>query len=176
METRFLVSVGGGINLRPEAFKRISRNAQSARITKIRDVKTRLLTTDQSTNKIRWIRNKSQSGNNSFVHRLPVRRWQTNIDQKVGNLNKIEMSISNGDRIWVSSDSKSGDWKYKSVVNGSTHEITVDKQRNKAAIVTQEYPYEIEVSLDEDQRMITLSRGGAAGQRDLNPPSWMELK
>jgi len=176
IETHLITSIGGGIDLRPKAFKKTVRNAQSAKIRKIRDVKKKLLKAKQSTKSIQWIRNKSQSGKNSFSHELPIRRWKTNIDKKVGNINIVEMSITNGDRIWVRGNSGSGNWKYKSVVNGSAHEIVVDKPKNTATIVTQAYPHDIKVSIDKDQRMIILSSGGKGGQRNLNPPSWMELK
>jgi len=176
IETHFITSIGGGINLRPKAFKKTVRNAQSAKIRKIKDVKKKLLKAKQSNKSIQWTRNKSQSGKNSFSHELPIRRWKTNIDKKVGNINIVEMSISNGDRIWVRGNSGSGNWKYKSVVNGSTHEIVVDKPRNTATIVTQAYPHDIKISIDKDQRIIILSSGGKGGQRNLNPPSWMELQ
>ncbi|UCF57963.1 MAG: hypothetical protein JSW15_05815 [Deltaproteobacteria bacterium] len=174
--THFITSIGGGINLRPRDFKKIIHNPQSAKIRKIRDVKEKLLKGKQGTKSIQWVRSNSQSGKNSFVHELPISRWKTSIDKKVENITRIEISSSNGDRIWVSSDSKSGNWKCKAVVNGTTHEVVVDKPRNTATIVTEEYPQNIKVSIDKDQRMIILSRGGKGGQGDLNPPSWMELK
>jgi len=176
IETHFITSVGGGINLRPKDFKKIIHNARSAKIMKIRGVKEKLLKAKQGTKSIQWIRSNSQSGKNSLVHELPIGRWKTNIDKKVGNINIVEMSITNSDRIWVRGNSGSGNWKYKSVVNGSAHEIVVDKPRNTATIVTQEYPQNIKVSIDKDQRMIILSSGGKGGQRNLNPPSWMELE
>ncbi len=176
IETHFITSIGGGIDLRPKAFKKIIHNARSVKIMKIRGVKEKLLKAKQGTKSIQWIRSNSQSGKNSLVHELPIGRWKTNIDKKVGNINIVEMSITNGDRIWVRGNSESGNWKYKSVVNGSAHEIVVDKPRNTATIVTQEYPQNIKVSIDKDQRMIILSSGGKGGQRNLNPPSWMELE
>ena len=139
-------------------------------------MKEKLLKGKQGTKSIQWVRSNSQSGKNTFVHELPISRWKTSIDKKVKNITRIEISSSNGDRIWVSSDSKSGNWKCKAVVNGTTHEVVVDKPRNTATIVTEEYPQNIKVSIDKDQRMIILSRGGEGGQGDLNPPSWMELK
>ena len=84
------------------------------------------------------------------------------------------MSLGNGDRIWVKSNSKSDNWNYKAVVNGSTYEIVVDGNSNRATIITQEYPQNINVSIDKDQRTIILSRSNKERQRDLNPPFWME--
>ena len=145
----------------------------SARVREIRAVTENISSARQGTKSIQWIRSDSQSGRNSVVHKLPIKRWTTSPYKKAG-VNRVERSIGDSGRIWVSRDSTSGNLKYKAVVNSSTHEISVDKQRNTATIVTQRYPRKIEVSLDEDQR-ITLSRGGMTGGRDLNPPSWMEL-
>jgi DNA-directed RNA polymerase subunit RPC12/RpoP len=175
-KTYGLASIGGGINLRPKDFKKIIHNAQSAKIKGIRDVAKKLIQAKQGVNSSPWIRNNSQSGKNSFVHELPITQWKKNIDKGLENINKSEISISNGDRIWVRNDSNSGNWKYKSVVNGAIHEIVINKSENTASIVTEEYPQNIKVSIDRDQKIIILSKGGKRGQGDLNPPPWMEQK
>jgi len=164
----------GGINLRPKDFKKIIRKAQTEKIREIKNVKESLLKAKQGTKTPQWICNNLSSGKNSFVHKLPIRQWKTNIDKKVENIRRIDMSLGNGDRIWVKSNSKSDSWNYKAVVNGSTHEIVVDGPRNTATIITQEYPRNINVSIDKDQRTIILSRSNKGRKRGLNPPFWMK--
>ena len=62
IETHSIVSIGGGINLRPKDFKRTIRKAQTEKIREIKNVKENLLKAKQGTKRSQWICNNLASG------------------------------------------------------------------------------------------------------------------
>ena len=90
-----MMSIGGGINLRPNEFKRISHNRNSPKIREITRIKGKIKTVGKVTKSGNWIRSNPTGKSGSRINKLPINAW-TSSKSEIGKT-KYKTS-SNGKR------------------------------------------------------------------------------
>lgn len=127
ISSRHITSIGGGINLRPSAFKRISRNKNSSKLREVIKIKSKIKTVGKIAKSGNWIRNNPERGG-SRINKLPVNSWKSS---KSINGKIRYSSLSNSDdfaSVTLSPNSKN--WQSNISVNGSQDIVKYSKEAN----------------------------------------------
>ena len=95
IESRYMMSISGGINLRPNEFKRISRNRNSPKLREINSAKGKMKTVGKIAKSGNWIRSNPTGKSGSRINKLPINAW-TSSKSEIGKT-KYKTS-SNGKR------------------------------------------------------------------------------
>ncbi|MBI5252075.1 MAG: hypothetical protein HY912_21480 [Desulfomonile tiedjei] len=147
---RSIVSVGGGINLRPKDFAKSLQVPESSpliqRIRSSREViRSSPLTVAGTTKKtVKRINEEAVSDH------LP-RPWKFETEQSTGDLIKKRWTTSNHGNMGVESNSKSGYMHYRVTNKGYFSEMTMKPGRKEVLVATSGYPYEIVATGDFSQ-------------------------
>jgi len=122
---RSITSIGGGINLRPSEFKRISRNRNSPKLREIAKIKSKIKTVGKIAKYGNWIRSNSTRMIGSRINKLPTNSW---VSSKSVN-GKIEYNFhsKSGDYASTSLSPDLKEWRSKTVVNGSEDVVKYSK-------------------------------------------------
>ncbi|ODS30871.1 MAG: hypothetical protein SCARUB_04020 [Candidatus Scalindua rubra] len=115
LENRFINSIGGGINLRPSEFKRISRNRNAPKLRELRKVKGKIKTVGKVAKSGDWIRNISSGISGSRINKLSTNSW-TSSKSVNGN---IEYNYHSNSGDYATSSQNLLEWQLKTSVNGS---------------------------------------------------------
>ncbi|MCK4829874.1 hypothetical protein KA005_79860, partial [bacterium] len=115
--SRCITSIGGGINLRPSEFKRISRNRNAPKLREVKRIKSKVKTVGKIAKSGNWIRSNSTETGGSRINKLPTNFW-TSFKSVNG---KIEYNFrsNSGDYASMSLSSNLKEWQSKTSVNGS---------------------------------------------------------
>ena len=115
MVSRCITSVGGGINLRPAAFKRVVKNSNSPILKTLREAKSALVVKNNVSQYGSWVRSIPSADYSEYHNSLPVYKWgysnstnEMNVYkyQAAGALRQLSVNTS-GDK-WVLKTSESG--------------------------------------------------------------------
>ncbi len=125
--SRSITSIGGGINLRPSEFKRISRNRNSLKLRELTRIKSKIKTVGKIAKSGNWIRSNAGIGG-SRINKLPVNSWKS-----AKSINgKIEYSFSSnsGDFATATLYPNLNEWQSNISVNGSHYMVRYSKGEN----------------------------------------------
>ncbi|MCK4655130.1 MAG: hypothetical protein KAU01_11870 [Candidatus Cloacimonetes bacterium] len=147
-------SIGGGINLHPSEFKRISRNRNSPKIRDIMDLKSKMKIVGKITKSGNWIRSNPDIGK-SRINKLLVESWSSST-YKNGKIKYNHQSV-NGDVASVVIASDTGDWQSKISVNGSNDVVRFSKSENLLYVSHEGYAVSLYGRLSPDRKRVVFS-------------------
>ena len=130
--TGCITSVGGGINLRPKGFKKISRSRNAPMIKEIRSVKSRIQTVGKIAKAGNWLRSKvSKSG--ARLNIIPIDSW---ILEKAADGSLIYSYASGGsNRLSFRSSVPGGGWRSEASIGGIKEVVQVSEANNSIQVV-----------------------------------------
>ena len=117
IESRCLMSIGGGINLRPNEFKRISHNRNSPKIREITRIKGKMKTVGKVAKSGSWIRNQHTNVSGSRINKLPTNSWIYSKSTKNGV--HYNYKSNTGDYFNLSLLPFINEWQYETNISGS---------------------------------------------------------
>jgi len=127
-----ITSVGGGINLRPKEFKKISRSRNSPKIKEVISVKSRIQTVGKIAKAGNWIRSRvGKSGARISV--IPIDSW---ILEKAADGSSIYSYASGGsDRLSFRTSTPVGGWRSEVSINGIKEVVQISEAGNTIQVV-----------------------------------------
>lgn len=167
---RTLVSVGGGINLRPKDFAKPINMPDSPLLQRIRSAREVLRS---SPGTVAGMTRSVAKRTGETVAERPPRPWRAAPDRSTGELTKRQWSNGGQGSMSVEANPKSGYTHYRVATQGYFSEMTVKPGRNEVVMASSAYPTEIVATGDFSQGgTIVLRRGkkigGPAPKRDAN--------
>lgn len=132
IESRCITSIGGGINLRPSEFKRISRNRNSPKVREISKIKNKIKTVGKIAISGNWIRSSPARICGSRINKLPTNSW---VSSKSVN-GKIEYNFhsNSGDHASMSLSPDLKEWQSNISVNGSLDIVKYSQVTNQLKV------------------------------------------
>jgi len=124
---RLVASIGGGINLRPSAFKRISRNKNSPKLQEVIKIKSKIKTVGKIAKSGNWIRSNPERGG-SRINKLPVNSWKSS--KSINGKIRYSYHSNSGDSASVTLSPNSKNWQSNISVNGSQDIVKYSKETN----------------------------------------------
>jgi hypothetical protein len=118
---RGIASIGGGINLRPSEFKRISRNRNAPKLRELRKVKGKIKTVGKVAKSGDWIRNISSGISGSRINKLSTNSWTSS--KSVNGGVEYNYHSNSGDYASMSHSLNLQKWQLKTSVNGSVDKV-----------------------------------------------------
>ena len=139
---RTVVSVGGGINLRPKDFAKPLQVSESSPL--IRRIRSSREVIRSSPNTVAGTTKSAVKGASEAVttKRLP-KPWKLVAEQSTGDLTKRRWTASNQGIISVEANSKSGYTHHRVTTNRYFSEMTMKPGRKELVVLTSGYPTEI---------------------------------
>jgi hypothetical protein len=116
-----IFSIGGGINLRPSEFKRISRNRNAPKLRELRKVKGKIKTVGKVAKSGDWIRNISSGISGSRINKLSTNSWTSS--KSVNGGVEYNYHSNSGDYASMSHSLNLQKWQLKTSVNGSVDKV-----------------------------------------------------
>lgn len=138
IETRCITSIGGGINLNPSEFKRISYLKNSPKIWEISKIKNRLQLVGQISKSGNWLRN-NPTVYNSKPNTIPINNWS--VSKSSNGVQKYIYNSNIGNNELSISQSKEG-WTLVSNINNQKDRLKFFKDTNKFIISHYRMPRE----------------------------------
>ena len=130
IQYRCITSVGGGINLRPNEFKRMSHNKNSPKLRAIKKIKNNFKEVNRISKSRNWLRNNPKL-KGAKVNKIPVYNW---VSTKTGlNEIKYDYSSSSGDNMSVSIQDI-GHWATEIYFNDMIDKVVYMKDLNRIQI------------------------------------------
>jgi hypothetical protein len=153
VSVRTMVSVGGGINLRPKDFAKTLKAPDSPMIQRIRNSREILRSSPGGI-----------GGMATGAVKPHPRPWTLVSEQSIGELTKKRWSNSSQGSMSIEANTKSGYSHYRVVTKGNYTETTVKPGRKEVVVATSTYPTEILATGDFSHGgTIILSRGKKIG-------------
>lgn len=134
--SRVITSVGGGINLRPKSFKRISRSQNSPQIKEIARIKGQIRPIGKIAKAKNWIRSNAGKGE-PRINRLPTAKWITSTSSD-GSLKYNYQSEKNSNVASVIVFPKTAGWQSDIAVNGSHDYAKFTTETNSLQVIHSE--------------------------------------
>jgi len=130
IQYRCITSVGGGINLRPNEFKRMSHNRNSPKLRAIKKIKNNFKKVNKISKSGNWLRNNPKL-KKARVNKIPINDW---VSTKTG-LDEIKYShkSSSGDNMSISIKDK-GHWTTEVHSNDMVDKIVYIEDLNRIQI------------------------------------------
>lgn len=150
LQTRGITSIGGGINLRPSEFKRISRNKNSPKLREISKIKSKIKIVGKIAKSGNWIRSNPAIGN-PIINTIPANKWKSS--KSVNGQIKYTHVSNTGDIASVIMQN-SGDWLSNINISGSNHAVKYYKSTNQLFITHPSFTQEIKGSLSQSGKYI----------------------
>ena len=131
ISSRFLASIGGGINLRSKAFKKIKKNNMSPKLLEINGIKGGLTTVGKISKYGKWVR--SNVGNRqSIINKLPINKWKS--EKTINGQIIYSNQSTTGDFSNMTISNNLGYWKSNISINNIQDNITYIKKSNQLTI------------------------------------------
>ena len=127
IQSNQVVSVGGGINLRPKEFKLIVRDNNSSKIREIIKVKDNIRKVGHIAQSGDWIISNPSRNYSPRINELPIR--SLSLSKSVNGNIKYEYSNS-GENISLTLNTKLQEWEMKASLNGYIENISYSKKSN----------------------------------------------
>ena len=134
--SRVITSVGGGINLRPKSFKRISRSKSSPQIKEIARIKGQLRPIGKIAKVENWIRSSASKGE-PRINKLPTAKWITSTSSD-GSLKYNYRSEKNSNVASVIVFPNPADWQSDIAVNGTHDYAKFTTETNSLQVIHSE--------------------------------------
>jgi len=132
IESRCITSIGGGINLRPSEFKRISRNRNSPKLREISKIKNKIKTVGKIAISGNWIRSSPAGIGGSRINKLPANSWV--LSKSVNGKIEYNFHSNSGDYASMSLSPDLKEWYSKTVLNGSEDIVNYSKTSNRLQV------------------------------------------
>ena len=120
IESHRIVSVGGGINLRPAEFKQISRNSKSPKILEITRAKQNMKQYGQIAKNADWICSVPSSSIKPRINTLPASSWE--MSKSINGVIDYKYRSDIGDFTQIRIYPELSDWQLVTNINGY-HEL-----------------------------------------------------
>jgi hypothetical protein len=132
LENRFINSIGGGINLRPSEFKRISKNRNAPKLLEMRNIKSKVKTIGKVAKSGNWIRNSSSGISGSRINKLSVNYW---VSSKSAN-GKIEYNYQSNSEDYMSMFHSPNlkNWELVTLINGYQDKVRYSGKNNSLQV------------------------------------------
>ena len=132
LENRFINSIGGGINLRPSEFKRISKNRNAPKLRDMRNIKSKVKTIGKVAKSGNWIRNSSSGISGSRINKLSVNYW---VSSKSAN-GKIEYNYQSNSEDYMSMFHSPNlkNWELVTLINGYQDKVRYSGKNNSLQV------------------------------------------
>jgi len=130
--SRCISSVGGGINLRPDEFKRISRNRNAPILRKIREIKSSMKAQGNIARSENWIRNNVGETSSARVNVLPTNLWV--LSKSVNSGIQYSYRSSSGNHMTFTHQVDRGEWQQKMQINDFQNEINFSEGKKQLTI------------------------------------------
>lgn len=121
IETMCITSIGGGINLRPKAFRRVSRNSWAPKIKDLKQVKNSIQPKGDIAMFENWIRSIPDNSRTLGKNRLQADYWE--VDATRSGRFFYESKTNPQNYMSVIVPSKITEWECKTIHNGITSHI-----------------------------------------------------
>jgi len=131
IQSRYNASIGGGINLRPKEFKKISRNSNSPLIQEIAKIKSKIKTVGKIGKSENWIRSNPKTGG-SRINVLPVNSWSSS--KSVNGKIEYKLRSNSGDILSISLSQNMEEWQLFTSLNGSQDIVKYSKETNRIQV------------------------------------------
>ncbi len=150
LQTRSITSIGGGINLRPSEFKRISRNKNSPKLREISKIKSKIKIVGKIAKSGNWIRSNPAIGR-PIINTIPANKWKSS--KSVNGQIKYSHVSNTGDIASVIMRN-TGDWLSNINISGSNDAVKYYKSTNQLFITHPSFTQEIKGSLSQSGKYI----------------------
>jgi hypothetical protein len=117
-----ITSVGGGINLRPKEFRRITRAKNAPKIKEISSLKGQIKTVGKIARAGNWIKSRVGKGG-ARVNAIPIESWILEKAQDGSSVYRYASGKS--DRLSFRSSATAGDWRSEASINGTKDVIQI---------------------------------------------------
>ncbi len=129
IESHRIVSIGGGINLRPAEFKRISHNRNSPKILEVERIKRNMAKEGTIARNGNWVSSVSSGKKGFQINRFVEESWEFN--KTIHDLTEYTYRSSNGSLKKTSIDNKHENWIILTELMGCLQEIIFTKSSNQ---------------------------------------------
>jgi hypothetical protein len=165
---RSIVSVGGGINLRPKSFAKPLQVLDSSPL--IQRIRSSQIIIRSSPGTVDGKAKSSAKRNSEMgaIKRLPI-PWKLVAEQSSGDLIKRRWTTSNQGSISVEVSSKTGYAQHQVTTKGYFIKTTVKPGRREVVVATSGYPAEIVATGDFSQGGTIILRRGKKIDRQISP-------
>jgi len=150
LETRCITSIGGGINLRPGEFKKISRNRNSPKLREIAKIKSTIKTVGKIAKSGNWVR--SNSGiDKARINTISANQWSSS-KMSNGQIKYTHQSTSGNNASVIKQNS--GSWTSKTIIGDSKDVIKYFKDSNQLFVSHPIFPNEYRGTISQGGNMI----------------------
>jgi hypothetical protein len=120
--TNCITSVGGGINLRPKEFRRISRAKNAPKIKEVTSLKSKIKTVGKIARAGDWIKSRVSKGG-ARVNAIPMESWV--LEKAQDGSSVYRYASGRGDRLSFKPSSTAGEWRSEVSINGIKEVVQV---------------------------------------------------
>ena len=154
--SRSITSIGGGINLRPSEFKRISRNKNAAKLREVKRIKSKVKTVSKIAKSGNWIRSSPTGKNGSRINKLPTNSW-TSTKSKNGKI-EYNFNANSGDFVSSSLSPNLKEWQLKTSVNGTQDIVKYSKAKNQLQVNHDDFVNESTGRISSNGKRVVFNR------------------
>lgn len=140
-QSHYLVSVGGGINLRPKDFAKPIRMPDSPLIQRIRRTRETIHSSPGSTGEM--TRSTSRRSTETIVPKRSQKPWKTTGERTAGEITRKQWSNGGQGSMTVEANPTTGYTRYRMATKGYFSETTVKPGRSEVVLSNSAYPREI---------------------------------
>jgi len=163
--THTLVSVGGGINLRPKDFAKPLRNADSPLLQRIRNSKEIIRSSPPS--KGGMTRSVSSTQGEAMVTKRSPSPWKITGERTSGETKRKQWSNGGQGNMTVEANPSAGYTRYRVTKRGYSSETTVKSEKNEVVVSSSSYQNQIVATGNFSQGgTIVLSKGKYVSERN----------
>lgn len=150
-----ITSVGGGINLRPNQFKRIYRSKSAPKIRKILSLKSQIRSVGKIAKSGNWIRSNVGKGG-ARLNTLSVNPWT--LSKSSNGSIKYDYASGKSNRLSVTVSPEGGGWQSEINVNGSSDVVKYSEGRSSLQVTHLGAEVSGTGSISPDGKRIVFSR------------------
>ena len=114
--TNCITSVGGGINLRPKEFRKITRAKDAPKIKEINSLRGRIKTIGKVARAGNWIKSRVGRGG-ARVHAIPIESWV--LEKAQDGSSVYRCASGKGDRLSFKPSATVDEWRSETSINGT---------------------------------------------------------
>lgn len=154
LKTRAISSIGGGINLHPNEFKRISYNKNSPKLREILKIKNKLKIVGKIAKSENWIRSNPKMSK-TRINTISTNQWLSS--KSVNSNKKFSYKSKFGNNVLLVSQN-SGNWTTTTHIGGANDIIIYFKDSNQLLVKHPCFPIEYKSNISQDGKRFIFYR------------------
>ena len=153
--TNCITSVGGGINLRPKEFRKITRAKNAPKIKEISSLKGQIKTVGKIARAGNWIKSRVGKGG-ARVNAIPIESWM--LEKAPDGSSVYRYASGKGNRLSFKRSSITEEWKSETSINGTKELVQVENAGGTIRVEHSETGVSGTASFSEDTKRIVFER------------------